>query len=250
MNKFLDLLSLWSSITDALEKTVVDLIAATVPWIAPIIPAWLVSVGVYKTVERNIIFAGLAGLVVEILGISTITTTILFWTHNQDVAYSDGYKVAVREERGRSSVIKKEWRAPTWLAGMAALYYMVIVIIASVILDGGPDRMVMTIKALLSSTSVVGAVILGVRSQYKLRTTKVVKMEKVVKDEKLQLSQRKLQMENMHSREKSGADWRGLELAEKKLIAEMTVEELMQRYGISKRTAYNWQKSAKNLTLG
>lgn len=252
MNRFLALLSVWHRVTQELETTVADLMTASVPWLAPILPAWLVTVGVYGMVERNLVFAGLAGLVVEILGISTITTTVRFWSHNQDVTERERYRIADRAERCKSTNVRREWRAPTSLAALSALYYLSIVIIASVILDRDAEQpFVLVIKALLSSTSVVGAVVLGLRSQYAARTGL----------HRMQLHNvNSVQLHNVHAAQSSQTLKTMLQSPRRQRtsfpqgdissIAGSNIGDLINRYGISRRTTYNWRnKATDELTL-
>lgn len=252
MEKLEKYLDSWSQLTDLLETTVVDLIAASLPWIAPILPAWLVVTGVYQRVEHNIFFSLLAGLVVEILGISTVTTAVRFYGHNQNEDERDRFRLAAREEKGQSNVIRRGWRAPTLWAGLLSAYYLVTVLLIAIILDYNSDPVVLAVKALLSSTSVVGAVVLGMRSQYRTMTSNAKSVQSV---QTMQNAHRAIDAQNalLHNmptpKPKKPRTPRAVE-TNPILIAGMSISDLISTYGIARRTAYIWRDSAKRILAG
>ena len=72
----------WSQLTRALEATLVDNLAATIPWLAPIVPAYMI----YSSLAGEIGFphwvAVLSAAVVEFLGLATVSTTFQLWDYN------------------------------------------------------------------------------------------------------------------------------------------------------------------------
>ena len=131
------------AVNRAMETALVDVIAAYTPWLAPIIPA---SIGWYNV--QNVLHflpwqAWVYAIVVECLGLATVSTALKFWSWNQD---------------------SSEKRAPFWLALLTALFYLGIVLAVNVLLDEG-DPTIKLVKALASSFSVVGALVVAMRSQ-------------------------------------------------------------------------------------
>jgi hypothetical protein len=130
------------AVNRAMESTLVDVIAAYTPWLASVIPA---SIG-FDNVSRVLHFAPwqawVYAIVVECLGLATVATSLKFWSWNQE----------------------HKRRAPFELALVTGLFYLVIILSVNVLLDDG-SALVKLVKALASSLSVAGALIVAMRSQ-------------------------------------------------------------------------------------
>jgi hypothetical protein len=139
------------AVNRAMETTLVDVVAAYTPWLASVIPAFLG----FENVTRALSFlpwqAWIYAIVVECLGLATVSTTLKFWSWNQD---------------GQGK------QAPFWLAVTTALVYLTITLSVNVLLDEGSE-LVKVVKALMSSLSVVGALVLAMRSQQSKSETQV-----------------------------------------------------------------------------
>ena len=96
----------------------------------------------------------------EVLGISTINTAMTLWTWNREKNKSDK-------------------AAPTWVAVLAAAFYVMVVITVNVMLDGG-TTLEKAAKGLLSSLSVAAAITLALRSQHSRRVSE----KKLAKEER------------------------------------------------------------------
>jgi hypothetical protein len=270
----INLLTGWREITNALEKTLVDNVAATVPWLAPLIPAAIA----YDHMESVLLFdpwlAFVGAAVVELLGLSTVTTAVQFWQYN----------IA-----GDSAKPEPEGRAPFGMAFAAAAFYFLVVITVNVLLDeaGGTARLA---KALLSTLSIVGALTVAIRSQHRRRVDEQVEVEsdaisyqreleaeareakrlvaaerrrmkheqemqklKVSEASKVTETGRKDAESKMKLAETGGKDaerklkvtgtfsnWRQVPESERLKIATMSMEAVRESYGIGERTAYNW----------
>jgi hypothetical protein len=143
------------AVNRAMESTLVDVVAAYTPWLASVIPA---SIGFYNVTRRLGFFpwqAWIYAIVVECLGLATVATTLKFWSWNQETS-------------GK--------KAPFWLAMLTGVFYLVITLSVNVILDDG-NATVKFVKALASTFSVVGALVVAMRSQQG-------KAEKQLDDEK------------------------------------------------------------------
>jgi len=131
------------AVNRAMENTLVDVVAAYTPWLASFIPA---SLGYYN-VTRVLHFQPWQGwiyaIVVECLGLATVATALKFWSWNQ-------------EGNGK--------RAPLELALLTGIFYLVITLSVNVILDEGTTT-VKLVKALASTFSVVGALVVAMRAQ-------------------------------------------------------------------------------------
>lgn len=134
---------------DALESVVLDVVAGSTPWLAPIIPAWLTFEHSQTRLGFPVWLAMAAALAVECLGLSTIHTSLQFWNYNETKRQVDA-------------------GAPFWVAIIAAIFYLAIIVVVNIILDTSPaaERLA---KALLSLISVVAGVTLALRAQHKRR---------------------------------------------------------------------------------
>lgn len=136
------------AVNRAMETTLVDVVAAYTPWLASVIPAFIGFENVIRVLGFLPWQAWIYAIVVECLGLATVSTTLKFWSWNQD---------------GASTALSRP-KAPFWLAVATALVYLTITLSVNVLLDDG-NELVKLVKALASSFSVVGALVLAMRSQ-------------------------------------------------------------------------------------
>lgn len=153
----------WRELTRALEGTLVDNLAATTPWLAPVIPAYLA----YRNMVDVLGFASWVALVgaltVEFLGLATVSTVFMLWDYNSQAG------------EGR--------RAPVMAALLTAGGYIVIVLTVNVLLDesGVVDKVA---QGLLSLLSVVAAVTLAVRAGHARRVLEAEEVREREREER------------------------------------------------------------------
>ena len=274
-----NLLTGWRAITNALETTLADNVAATVPWLAPLIPAAIAYDHMASVLLFDPWLAFVGAAVVELLGLSTVTTAVQFWQYN----------IA-----GDSAKPKPERRAPFGIAFAAAAFYFLVVITVNVLLDeaGGTARLA---KALLSTLSIVGALTVAIRSQHRRRVDEQVEVEsdaiayqreleaeareakrlvaaerrrmkheqemqklkvsetpKVAetggKDAETKVEFSETGMKDAESKVKvtgTFRNWRQVPESERLKIATMSMEAVRESYGVGERTAYNWISYAR-----
>lgn len=133
-----------------LESMFIDTIAAVTPWLAPLIPAYLVYSNMTQRLDYPPIFGLVGAAAVEFLGLSAVHTAVTFWQWNDN---------------------HKSERAPFWFAFGAGLFYVVIVLTVNAALDiwRGNDSVKILSHALLSLLSVDAAVIIAIRAQHARR---------------------------------------------------------------------------------
>jgi len=149
MNKILGILHGWEKLTQALESTLVDNVAATIPWMAPIIPAWFAYENMTVVLGMPWAISLVGAAVIEFLGLASVSTTFKLWQYN-------------------NSKRKADQNAPVQVAIGTTVFYLVIVLLVNVILDTSPVE-ARVAKALLSMLSVAGAVVLAIRAQHARR---------------------------------------------------------------------------------
>jgi len=132
------------------ERGFLDLLSVAVPYAVPIIPAYLTY---YHTVEQMNFppwVAWTAAFVVEVLGLTSVSTAIRFYRHNQKYKKSDN-------------------KAPFWLALGVYIFYIIIVLVVNVILEkiaGVRNGWVIFAIALFSLLSFPSGVLISIRTQY------------------------------------------------------------------------------------
>lgn len=199
------------------EASLVNLLSAIAPWGAPLAPAYMSYQHMVNFLEFPQWVALSVGVVVEILGLSTIRTTLDFWSHNK---------------RQRAEYKK----SPVWIAIFAFLFYMLIVLVLNVMLDTSASAAALIAsRALLTLLSVPAALILAVRAQH-------ADLLSEISEQKAQKQKDSMKVAKVSESPGKVSDWRSLTERQKLQIAEMDVPEILQEYPISERTAYNWQR--------
>jgi len=239
MNKITNFLQGWAKLTQALEATLIDNVAATIPWMAPIIPAWFAYENMTTVLGMPQAISLIGAAVVEFLGLATVSTTFKLWQYND-------------------SKRKTDQNAPVQVAIGTTAFYLIIVLLVNVILDISPVE-ARVAKALLSLLSVAGAVVLAIRAQHS-RRLESIEAERQERREMRQEIRRERQAESCRQDaapfrrvtgiipetiERTG-DWRKLTVQEREAIASMTTIEITQKYPITERTARLWREKARN----
>ena len=231
----------WRRLTEEAERTLVDNLAATAPWLAPLAPAYLAYQAMVDVLHFPIWVAGTVGTTVEVLGISTINTALTLYTWNREKNKSDK-------------------AAPTWVAILVSGFYVAVVITVNVLLDGG-TALDKGAKALISSLSVAAAITLALRSQHGKRVFETKQTHEELREERRKNKLQKLagQKEKLQQVSKKVAEtdserpdtfgkwrrWPDVPVNEQMKIVRMNADQVVEVYGVDERTAYNWLKYAK-----
>ena len=244
----------WRAITNAFERTLVDNVAATVPWLAPISPAYMAFHNVTTIFGWDPWVAWTIALAVEGLGLAVTSTAFHLWDWND-----------TKKDKDRS--------APLWVAITTVVFYLIVVITVNVILDSqatAPERIA---KALLSLLSVVAAVTLALRSQHARRVEernleleerraerkeeREFKRQLKLKELESSVEEGKLPKVSEKDSERSASfgkyrDWRHVPEEDRLKIFQMRsdVRLVMAEYGVSERTGYNWIGNAEEELIG
>ena len=271
----------WRLVINVSERTLLDNVAATVPWLAPVAPAYMVWHNAVTLLGWPVWVAWVVAAAVEGLGLSVVSTAFALW---QGKAKS--FKVAV----------------------ITTIFYLAVVIVVNVLLDLGAPAWIA--KALLSLLSVPAAVTIALRSQYsksladdqaawteaqalereereraqalereeresarkereeeqeRIHRLQVEEEERVhrwkVEDDERKFAQRmeaRKVSESFQKPVESGgkvsetetavaetfSDWRQVPVTERKKIGKMTVKQIMKAYGKKEKTAGNWRRDA------
>jgi hypothetical protein len=221
------------------ENLLVDVVAAVSPWLAPALPAYLT----WYNLSSKLLFpdwvAIVSALVIEFVGLSAISTSLMLWSWNEN-----------RRE--------KDPTAPFWLAITSGVFYLAIVLSVNTLLEIDPARFKILVQGLMSCLSVVAGMIIAVRGQHARRLSDREKERIELREERRlaraeRLSKVSESFGNLQAPpepqivKSEYRDWRKLSPEDKMKVADMkTVEEVEEAFGVSERTAYNWMKSAKS----
>jgi hypothetical protein len=226
----------WRHVIQVSERTLVDNVAATVPWLAPIAPAFMVWDNAVRLLGWPEWVAWMVAGAVEGLGISVISTAFTLW---------------------------KEKRNTFGVAIVTTVFYLATVISVNVLLDLGFSPIVA--KGLLSLLSIPGAVTIALRTQNAqlLEEAAQAKAERREdrwrnKVEALELEQLRKDLESSKKvaesfgqvsesfQKVSHGDWRNLSIVEKDWIRSHSRGEVEQKFQITSKTAGKWMDAVAN----
>lgn len=140
-----------SNLINGAERSFLDFLGAIVPYFVPVIPAYLTFYHTRDLMNFPTWVAFVSAFVVEVLGITSVSTAIRFYRHNQK------YKASQN-------------KAPFALAISVYIFYIVVVMTVNVLLevvDGTRDNTIITAIGLFSLLSFPSGVLVSIRSQYK-----------------------------------------------------------------------------------
>lgn len=220
MNKTDRIVTALTSVRDlirAVEGVLIDLVAAISPWLAPVIPAWMVKTNLSGPLGMPEWVAWIGAAVVELVGLSAVHTAFSLWDYND-------------------SKRKSDQRAPVWVAAAMAVFYLAVVLIVNVALHPGTlvERLAVT---LLSMLTAIAAVILAVRAGHARRLGEI-QAERAERQRQRKAPETFRQVAAVPE---TTADWRGMLPEEKKKLSGMTSAQIVAEYGVTERTARNWR---------
>lgn len=231
INKIVSILNGWKTLTNAVESILVDNIAATAPWLAPLVPAYMVHQAMIFILGFPSWIAWAGAAVVEFLGLAAIQTTFTFWDYNEAKRQSDQ-------------------NAPVKVALATSAFYMAVILTVNVMLDDS-TLLLRVAKALLSLLSIIAAVILALRSQHARRLQSIRDEKEERKKAKVtqvttyqNLPQLSSNLPNLPDNSPN-QDWRTISDDDRLKIAGMGVRQIRETYGVTSRTALNWKKNAR-----
>lgn len=202
-----------------LEAMFIDTVAAVTPWLAPLIPAYLVYHNMTERLGYPPIFGLVGAAAVEFLGLSAVHTAVTFWQWN------DAHKIE---------------RAPFWFAFGAGLFYVVIVLTVNAALDiwQGSDGVKILAHGLLSLLSVDAAVIIAIRAQHARRLNERDEARQERKRARMDANDSRTDANETRTpatREEFITTWRA--------NGHHSITALAHELGVNPRTAQKWVKA-------
>lgn len=236
----------WKQLTDTLERVLVGNIAATVPWLAPVIPAWMAYHNMVTVLHFWPPIALIGGLTVEGLGIATVNTAVKFWQHNRE-------RIAQRQSRikGKKKDNKPQIQglAPFQMAVGMASFYLIVVLLVNVALDDA-DIVQRGAKLMLSLLAPVGAMTIALNAEFSnlLNKAEQKRKERKVSREKNvsgKLSETFQEDKKVLETSPKFDDWRKVPPSERLKMANMSEAEIKEEYHLSDKNASNWFKGLR-----
>lgn len=212
------------------EGSFVSTISAIAPWFAPLPAAVMSFMHMTGVLGFDAWVAWAVAITIEILGFSTISTWLSFWSWNRRYQSKDSLK-----------------RAPMGFVFGAFIFYLTIVISMNVLLDAAgyfPDVLnekviIVVVRGSLTLLTIPAGLIIATRVQH----NDLIDEMRRAKEEK------KLPKVSESFSKTSPTSWRSvrksLSTAEVQFIQTAQVQDVMNQFNISERTAYNWQSYAR-----
>lgn len=222
------------------EASVVNLLSAIAPWLAPLAPAYMTFSHLSNESFAFPLFVALAvSAVVEVLGLSAISTILSFWGYN----------------RRRMAEYKK---APVGTAVFSFVMYLAVVLVMNVILDAAlifndpviSAWVVVIARGFLTLLSIPAAMLLATRTQHRemidtIRREKEERTRQPVKQQPYVAEKHSVPVAASNKKKQFLADLENgrIQAVLEQTGALLTAETLAEIYGVSVRTAFRWLKS-------
>lgn len=208
------------------ENSAVNFFSAVAPWLAPLVPMQITIEHMTGYLQFSVPVAWSAGLVVEIMGLASVSTILRLWRHNQ----------IHKAEKNRQ---------PLWLPVFVYLFYLAVILAVVALPElaqENQDWIAVGVKLLLCLLSVPAAITLAIRAQ----NTEIVTEIQERKSSNLPRKVTEEKPGKLPERKDKVSDWRKLNSDDRALITEMSVGEIQETYRASERTARNWKAAASN----
>lgn len=216
------------------ESSFVNLLSSVAPWAAPLAPAYMSFDHMTKNLHFPEWIAWSIAIVVEIVGLSTISTGMMFWHHN-------------RRERAKKNQV------PLGLVIGTFVFYLFVIFTINVVLDLAPKDDVVIYSLARSSLillTIPAALLIAMRTQH----TEIINE---LQEEKRQKTKEKL-TQNFHEIYTnypsdlpfSVTDWRKLSQIitpeHERWIMETDINVIANLFGVTRKTVYNWRDHLTN----
>lgn len=216
------------------EHTVMTFIAAVIPWLVPLIPAYLTGYHVITELRLPEWTGWVIGAVVEGLGLASMSKIVAFWENNRR------YK-------------KDTNKMPITVPAFTYIWYLAVVIVVNVLLEkeSGASALRIWTIAILASLSVPTAALIAVTSIWTERIL-TKEAEKAAGNSETYSESSESTVKSKEVSESFPKDWRKLRpiLTEDDLrvfafLSPSNVRELSLKYDVTEKTIQNWRTHAR-----
>lgn len=230
----------WRSLVIALESSAIEMVSATTPWLAPIIPASQTYAHALNSLHYSEPVSFIAAASVEFLGLAAVSTAVEFWNYNDaQAARRESRLATLDKEQRKIAKSRRSVGAPFRLAFLSGVFYIAVILTVNILLDIGKPFPQVAANVLLSLLSVPAAVIIAIRSQHRRKTTeKARKVESVAESAAEDDTPSNSVMESATDKPRTYAEYVSLS-AERNGSGPLSTAELLE-LGVGKSSAYLW----------
>jgi hypothetical protein len=244
-----------------LESSAIDLVSATTPWLAPVIPASQTYLHAINSLRYSESIAFVAALAVEFLGLAAVSTAVEFWNYNDTLKARKEARVhLLKGEDKKRARERRVVGAPFQLAAASGVFYIAIILTVNILLDWGKPFPQVAANVLLSLLAVPAAVIIAIRSQHRRKLTETrrarsgatqveqgAKKTRTVANDNYDDANRSRQDESSIAAIATGARTvtRDEFVTVFKSNGHHSIAELARELGVNPRTAQKWIKGAE-----
>lgn len=216
------------------EHAFVTFIAAVIPWLVPVIPAYLTGYHVVNELKLPEWAGWVIGSVIEGLGLASMSKIIAFWENNKKYT-SEANKMPIK--------------VPIF----TYIWYLMVVIVVNILLEyeSGASALRIWTIGLLATLSVPTAALIAVNSIWTERN--LLKESEKLQKRSAKSTEVSEPPENVQKvTESLPKDWRKLRpmLKDSDLrvfasLSPSNVRELSEHYNVTERTIWNWSAHAR-----
>lgn len=217
------------------EHALITFIAAVIPWLVPLVPAYLTGIHIVEDLDLPWWTGWVIGAIIEGLGLASMSKIVAFWENNRR------YTAEVN-------------KMPIWIPGITYIWYLLIVIVVNVFLekDAGASSIRIWTIGLLATLSVPTAALIAVNSIWTERMLQKDLDKHAKASARTPKSSESFRKVSPKVQEELPKDWRKLrpqlnheELRTFAFLSASNVTELAKQYNVTERTVWNWVANAK-----
>lgn len=248
------------------ESIVIDFVSGVVPWLSPIVPAFLTFSHALNVMHYPLLIAIVAGVVVECLGLAAINTAVSFWQYNDEKKIKSENALLNLDRKGRDKARRrKQVSAPFKVAVGIGAFYIGVILLFNGLLDVASYNFQLTAiqwatvagNVMLSLLSLPGGLIIAIRSQHARRMVEAETKKGVAKtahqmrqnttsDNGAFLADSDAPVYDTHPTVGASHTTREEFLTVWRSNGHKSVRQLAQQLGVSERSAQRWVKTLEN----
>ena len=224
------------------ESSMLNFFSLIVPFGASLLPAYMSWYNLGTHMRFSPFFAGVGGVVFELMGLTTLHTLVQFWHHNRKIApieldSSATYQAKVAAKRKESELL------PIGSAIFAYAFYILLTLALNVALDMQTMTPVeIFTRAIICLLPIPSGLMMTTRTLY---TEMLFDKEREKEARKIARQETKVEADSEISRKVSKQqplydDWRHVPENHRRMIARMKPKQVESQYHVIDRTARNW----------
>jgi len=219
MNKF-EMINEWISNT---ESSIVNVVSAIAPWLAPISPAYMTYQHAVDTLHFPLWVAIPVAIVVEILGFSAVSTFMTFWFFN----------------RRNKSDNKK---APISFVVFAFFFYLALIVTSNILLDTfkNAEWAIVAVRALFALQTIPAALIVISRAGHKSLLEEIDK-EKTANKANRTANGSRTKTNDDEQKMNGSRTFASLNQSDKYSLKTMDTTEAAKQLGVTPRAIQKWK---------